>query len=230
MARPAWGQAPILVFSAGQALEREREQVVGVAAQALRRDAGLAFEHEVVGALERAQPALGHQPLVDAAQAAGEGRVHGRAQHHRLAVHRAAGAHDQVGAREQAVAVDGVLGHDHRGQAQGADAVALVGGAGEHHGDHVVAMADPVEHGVEQRVREPVIERDVRGRPQDDADAAAVKAERSRHRGVGLEPGQVVLLLQPRVAHEPRRAHAEAAQPPPAGWHPARAPARRGGS
>ena len=33
-------------------------------------------------------------------------------------------------------------------------------------------------------------------------------------RGVGLEPGQVVLLLQPRVAHEPRRAHAEAAQPP----------------
>ena len=42
---------------------------------------------------------------------------------------------------------------------------------------------------------------------------SAVEAERARHGRVGLEAGQVVLLLQPRVAHEPRRAHAEAAQP-----------------
>jgi hypothetical protein len=78
--------------------------------------------------------------------------------------------------------------------------------------DAVVAT-EPVEHLEEQRVAVPMVERDLGRRADDDEPPHGVDAEPARHRGVGLEVGEVVLLLEPRVRPELRRAHAVAREP-----------------
>ena len=55
-----------------------------------------------------------------------------------------------------------------------------------------------------------MVERDVRRRAEDDDHALRVDAEVGGHRRVGVEVGEVVLLLQPGIADELGRANAEA--------------------
>ena len=65
-------------------------------------------------------------------------------------------------------------------------------------GVDVVAPAQQLERLREERVARAVVEGDVGGRPEYDEDAVRVDAERCRDSGVGLEVGEVVLLLQAR--------------------------------
>ena len=68
---------------------------------------------------------------------------------------------------------------------------------------HGLVAAEPLEHAREERVSMPVVERDVRRRSHDREHLRRVDAV--EHRGIGLEVGEVVLLLDPRVADELRR-------------------------
>ncbi len=58
-----------------------------------------------------------------------------------------------------------------------------------------------------------MVERDVWGSPDDDEDAIPVDEQLGEHARVGLEVVEVVLLLQPRVLEELRRADAELRHP-----------------
>ena len=58
-----------------------------------------------------------------------------------------------------------------------------------------------------------MVERDIRRRTDDDEHARAVEPERGSDRLIGLEAGEVVLLLQPRVAAELGLVDAVAPQP-----------------
>ena len=179
---------------------------------------------------ERPQPALGDEPLVDAPEAGRERRVDGRPEDGGLAVHRPARAHDQVGAGHQARPVDRMLGHGDRRKRQAAEALRLLGRPRQHDGPDVVAAADVLEHLVEERVLEPVVEGDVGRRAQDDADRLAVHAQRRRHGGIEDDVRQRVLLLEARVADELRRRGRRTGAGGPAGSRRARAPVRPGGS
>ena len=160
---------------------------------------------------QRQEPSFADQPLVDPAETAGEGRVDGHAEGDRLAVHRAPSGDDEIGVRDQALCVHGPLGHDERGQPESADHRPLLVGAREHDRLDGLVAAEPLEHGCEERVPVPVVERDLGRRPHHDEDARGVEAVD----GVGrrLEVGEVVLLLQPLVAEQLRRPRAESRQP-----------------
>ena len=69
---------------------------------------------------------------------------------------------------------------------------------------------EEVERLREERVRMPVVQRDVGRRPQHHEHAFGLDAQLVQHRGIGLEVSEVVLLLQPRIAKQLRRFHAEA--------------------
>ena len=58
----------------------------------------------------------------------------------------------------------------------------------------------------------PVVERDVGRRADDDEDPSAIEAELVQHRLVGLEAGEVVLLLEPGEAPDLAGARAEAVE------------------
>ena len=152
--------------------------------------------------VERRQPALADERLVDAAEPAAEGRVDGGTERDGLAVHRPAGRDDEVGERDQALRVDGVLGDDHRREPQPLHVGALLVGARDHDRVHLLVAAEALERAREHRVAVAVVERDVGRRPQDDEDPRLVDAEVAERGGVGLEVGEVVLLLQSRVAAE----------------------------
>jgi hypothetical protein len=64
----------------------------------------------------------------------------------------------------------------------------------------------------EERIRLPVVERDVRRRAEDDEDLGGVDVEALEQRAVRFEVGEVVLLLQSRILDELRRPRAVAAQ------------------
>jgi len=72
-------------------------------------------------------------------------------------------------------------------------------------GVHVLCPAEVLEGLREERVRVPVVERHVGRRAQDDEHARRVDAEAAEQRAVGLEVGEVVLLLQARVLLQLRR-------------------------
>ena len=88
----------------------------------------------VSGILERAEPALPDEPLVDPAQAAAERRVDGHAERDRFAVHRPAGRDDEIGEGDEALRVHGAVGHDDRGKREPAHVVALLVGSRDDHG------------------------------------------------------------------------------------------------
>ena len=71
-----------------------------------------ALEHDLVGARQPAQAALGDQALVDRAEPALERRPDRRAERDRLAVHRPAGGDHEVGEGDQRLRVDRLLGDD----------------------------------------------------------------------------------------------------------------------
>ena len=73
----------------------------------------------------------------------------------------------------------------------------LRGHAREHHG---LRAAQPLQDGGEDVVLEAVVERDRRRRAHDGDRLAGIEAQLGQHRRVGLEVGEVVLLLQPGVA------------------------------
>src|SRR6185295_6997572 len=73
---------------------------------------------------------------------------------------------------------------------------ALLGRARE---DDGLLAAQAVEHGAEQRILEAVVERHRRRRADDGDRPRGVEPELAEDGVVGLEVGQVVLLLQPRV-------------------------------
>ena len=73
-----------------------------------------------------------------------------------------------------------------------------------------------LEDAREERVRLPVVERDVRGRADEDEHVRLVEPELVEGAAVGLEVREVVLLLQARVLPQLRRAHTVALEP--LGW------------
>ena len=95
---------------------------------------------------------------------------------------------------------------------------------------HVLGPPEVLERLREERVRVPVVERHVGRRPQDDEHARRVDAEPLEQRPVGLEVGEVVLLLQPRVLHELRRPDAVRLAGARPGSRPARRPSSPRGS
>ncbi len=66
-------------------------------------------------------------------------------------------------------------------------------------------MSEPVQDGEEERVAVAVVQGDLRGRAGDHQPPGRVDPEPAGHGRVRLEIGEVVLLLQPRVAAELRR-------------------------
>ena len=75
---------------------------------------------------------------------------------------------------------------------------------------HGLVAAEPLEHLGEERVFVPVVERDVGRGPHDDEHAGRV--DPVEHLPVGLEVGEVVLLLESWVPDELRRRRPEALQ------------------
>ena len=171
--------------------------------------------------LQAAQAALGDEALVDGAHAALEGRPHRRAERDGLAVHRAAGADDDVGVGDERLGVDRALGDD--------EAVQLGALLGDARQDDGLRAAQAVEDVGEDVVLEAVVERHHRRRAHDGHRLRGVEAQLVEHRRVGLEVGEVVLLLQARVALQlaPRAVARPAAR---AGSPRARRPPGRGGS
>ena len=91
--------------------------------------------------------------------------------------------------------------------------LALLVGSRDDDGLDTLLTAEPVEQPREERVRPAVVQGDVRRRPHEDEDVRLVEAELVQRSAIGLEVGQVVLLLQARVAAQLRRADAVAFQP-----------------
>ena len=109
-ARRCWGVG-------AQRGEQQVEQHVRVAADAASRSRPAALRRSRArGPLERREPAVADQLLVDAAEPPAEGRVDRHAERDGLAVHRPAGGDDEVRERDQALRVDGAVGDDQRGQ------------------------------------------------------------------------------------------------------------------
>ena len=148
--------------------------------------------------LQPAQAALGDEALVDGAHAALEGRPHRRAEGDGLAVHGAAGADDEVGVGDERLGVDRALGDD-----EAVELRALLGDAGQHDGLRAAQAREDVGEDV---VLEAVVQRDHRRRAHDGQRLGAIEAQLVEDRRVGLEVGEVVLLLQPRVARSLPRA------------------------
>ena len=67
---------------------------------------------------------------------------------------------------------------------------------------HTRVRAHALEHPREQGVGGTVVERDVGRGPEDDDHAVPVHSEPVQHARVGLEVGEVVLLLEARVLDE----------------------------
>ena len=196
------------------AAEREKRRAAAAGRGGRARPPGSRLRSSSApGVGERAQPAVADQRLVDGAEPAGEGRVDGHAERDRLAVHRPARRDDEVGERDQALRVDGVLGDD---AATGARAPGspsrCSGGAREDDGVHGSSRPSRSSTSREERVPVPVVERDLGRRAHDDEHARRVDARRRAPR-VRLEVGEVVLLLDARVADELRRPRAEACEP-----------------
>jgi len=119
-----------------------------------------------------------------------------------LAVHGSTCRDHEVGEGDKALRVHGMLRYEHGRQLERAHVLALLSGAWQHDGLHVGIAADVRQDLREQRVRLAVIERDVGRRADDHEDAAGIEAETRRQAGVGLEVGQVVLLLQARILEQ----------------------------
>ena len=133
---------------------------------------GLALEDEVgARASGRSRPSATSRSSTPPRRAAKRG-VDGRPQHCGLAVHRAARAHHEVGAGHQAGAVDRVLGHGDRRKRQAPQALApgRACAAARRPGRR---RARPMCSSTSSNsgFSNAVVERDVGGRAQDDADA-----------------------------------------------------------
>ncbi len=124
-----------------------------------------------------------------------------------------AGGDDDVGERDQALGVDGAVGDDHRRQVELSHELALLLGPRQHDRLHLRMGAEEVEGLWEERIGMTVVERDVGRWAQDDEDSAAVDAEELEHAWVGVEVGEVVLLLEARVTLQLWRSHAESLEP-----------------
>ena len=148
---------------------------------------------------QRAQPALGDQALVDRAHPAAEDRVDGGAERDRLAVHRPARADDEVGVGDQALRVDRCARGRSATRSRASRRLAL--GARDQHGDRAGLGGEPVEDRGVERVAL-VVGGSLRRRADDGEHRARVDAELAEDRGIGLEVGEVVVLLQPRVAEQ----------------------------
>ena len=160
-------------------------------------DGEAALQVELARILQLAQTTFPDQALVDRAQPPLEGRVHRRAEGDRLAIHRAAGRDHQVRVSDQRLRVDRVLGHHKTGHP--GQLAALGVHARQHHRLQAVrggGLAQALQDPREQVVLEAVVERDLRRRPHDDDRARRVEAQLAEHARIGLEIGQVVLLLQ----------------------------------
>ena len=184
-----------------------------VAPHALARGAVALAQVERARVGERLQATVADQLLVDAAEAAAVRRVDRDAERRGFAVHRPAGGDDDVGERDQALRVDGGLRQDHRRERERAHVLALLLGARQDERVHVLEPSEVVERHREERVRVPVVERHVGRRPQHDEHARRVDGELLEQRAVGLEVGEVVLLLQPRILEQLRRHGAVLLQP-----------------
>ena len=185
----------------------------GVAPHAAFVDVTALVQVERARVGERSQPPVADELLVDAAEPAAVGRVHGHAERRRLAVHRAAGRDDDIGERDEALRVHGAIRDDHGRQVEAADVLALLLRPRQHERVDAVVPAEVVERAREQRVRVPVVERDVRRWAEDDEDALPVDVPGVEHALVRLEVREVVLLLEARVAEELRRLGAVLLQP-----------------
>ena len=139
---------------------------------------------------------------------AGELGVDGDTERDGLPVHGSAGRDDEIGGRDEALGVDRALGNDRRRQGERADVRSLLVRARKDDGVNVVAATQQLERPREERVAAAVIERDIRRWAEHDEDAAGADSERARDIRVGLEVGEVVLLLQAGIAGELRRLEA----------------------
>ena len=74
------------------------------------------------------------------------------------------------------------------------------GRPGEDDGLHRPIVTEPLDHLREERVAVAVVERDLGRGTDDDDHTRRVEAELDQHSRVRCEPGEVVLLLQARIA------------------------------
>src|SRR5919197_1772583 len=153
---PAAGM-PVTMTRSGSAkiAEEKIEQHARVTADAFRVLVPLA-NVELDRICEPLEQALADQHLVDAAEAAAEGRVDRYAERDRLAVHRPPCRDDEVGKGDQALAVDRALWHEHRRQSQAEELLALFGRPRNHDRVHRLVTPEPVENTREELVRTPV--------------------------------------------------------------------------
>ena len=167
-----------------------------------RRRALARAELERVGARQLAQPAFLDQALVDGSHSALEGRVDGRAERDRLAVHRAARRDHEVGEGDQRLGVDRRLRHDEaRGRRRSCSRCAATRGK---HDDLQCPRARP-RAGARAPGRRGHSRNGGRATPPAVCARRTSGRVRSRpssceHGRVGLEVGEVVLLLEARVA------------------------------
>ena len=165
---------------------------------------------ERFGIGEPSQSAVGEQTLVDGSKPALEDGVDRRAERHRFAIHRASGRDHDVGVGDQGLSVDRALGHH---QAGGPEQLGpLLRRAGQHD-DLGVEVAQAAQDPREQVVLEAVVQRHGRRRSHDRQRPVPIEAQFGEHGVVRLEIGQVVLLLQARVATELGGRRTVAAQP-----------------
>src|SRR4029077_18575827 len=96
----------------------------------------------------------------------------------------------------------GVIGDDQGGQGELLHVGPLLLGTRQYDRVDTGVRAYSRQYLREQRIRAAVIQRDVGWRAEDDHDAVGVHAQLLESVRVGLEVGQVVLLLDPRVLEE----------------------------
>ena len=154
-------------------------------------------EVELVGVDELAQPSFGQQALVDRAEPPFEGGVDRDPERHGLPVHRSAGRDHEVRVGDQRLRVYRSLRHHEAGDARESRALGV--DARQHHRLRPRlrgGCAQALEHAREEVVVEAVVERHLGRRAHDEDGAGAVEPQLIEDRRVGLEVGQVVLLLE----------------------------------
>ena len=172
-----------------------------------RRHALLELERARVG--QRSQSAFAEQHLVDSAEPAAVRRVHGNSERaaSRFIVPPAETTRSASAIRLCAsTARSGTISDGRRGCAR----IPLLRAAGQDDRMHAALPSQVGKQAREERVRAAVVERDVRRRADDDECPLPVDEQLVEDGRVGLEVVQVVLLLEPRVLEELRRADAEA--------------------